>query len=59
MPDGAGRFEIKDVPAGEWTVRVWYLDGWIVRPDDKITVGSSKVEVNPKVPATYPRKAGA
>lgn len=27
--DRRGQFEIKDVPEGKWTVKVWYRDGWL------------------------------
>jgi hypothetical protein len=56
-PDARGNFEIANVPEGDWTVRVWYDDGWIDRPDDKITVGAKRTEVNPKLPPGLPRKA--
>lgn len=56
-PDARGNFEIDNVPEGDWTVRVWYDDGWVERPDDKITVGSKRTEVNPRLPPGLPRKA--
>lgn len=59
VPDGKGEFEIKDVPEGEWMVRVWFDDGWIERPDDKITVGSKRTEINPKLPSGLPRVGAA
>lgn len=29
LVDDRGRFEIKGVPAGTWTVKLWYRDGWV------------------------------
>jgi len=57
VPDDKGRFEIADVPPGEWTVRVYYATGWIDQLDDKVTVGPKKVEHNPKLPPGLPVKA--
>ncbi len=56
VPDARGGFEIPDVPAGEWTVRVWYDRGWVDRVDDKITVGGKRTEINPKLPSGLPIK---
>jgi hypothetical protein len=53
-PDASGRFEIADVPAGAYTVRIWYRDGWIDRSDDAITVAAGRKEINPKVPPGFP-----
>jgi hypothetical protein len=33
-----GKFEIKDVATGSWKVRVWYADGWLDAPPQKIEV---------------------
>lgn len=35
-PDGS--FEIPDVPAGKWTVKMWYRDGWLRVSPQTITV---------------------
>ena len=36
--DRRGRFEIKDVPEGNWKVKVWYRDGWIEGVEQTIEV---------------------
>lgn len=52
-PDDSGRFEIDNVPAGSYKVKVWYRDGWLSRDDETITVGAKgKTDVNPKIPAS-------
>ncbi|MBK9030204.1 MAG: hypothetical protein IPL61_02495 [Myxococcales bacterium] len=68
-PDAAGKFELADVPAGDWTVRVYYAPrnlargtaaptpaGWIERADDTITVGSKRTDVTVKLPPALPVK---
>ncbi len=51
-PDDGGKFEIDNVPAGSYKVRVWYGDNWLQREDETINVGAKgKTEVNPKIPA--------
>lgn len=51
-PDEAGRFEIADIPAGNYKVKIWYRTGWLQRPDDPIAVGAkAKTELNPKLRA--------
>jgi hypothetical protein len=47
--NGKGEFTLDDVPAGHWTVRIWYKDGWLERTDDAIDVGKGKTSVDPKV----------
>lgn len=59
VPDAKGAFDIDNVPEGDWTVKVWFDDGWIARPDEKITVGSKRTEVNPKLPPGLPRVSAA
>jgi hypothetical protein len=49
--DATGKFELPDVPAGRFTVRVWYRDGWLDRTDETIDVGKGKITVDPRIPA--------
>jgi hypothetical protein len=69
LPDASGKFEFADVPAGEWTVRVFYAPrnlaraaaaptpaGWIDRTDDKVTIGAKKSELTLKLPPALPVK---
>ncbi len=50
LPDAAGKFAFPDVPAGTWTLRVFYGTGWIDRPDDKLTVETRRLTINPTLP---------
>jgi hypothetical protein len=52
-PDETGHFNIDNVPAGNYKLKVWYANGWIERPDDVVEVGAKgKTEFNPKIPAS-------
>ena len=33
-----GKFEFKDVPEGNWKVRIWYRDGWLDAPEQSVEV---------------------
>lgn len=56
-PDDTGRFEVTDIPPGEYKLKIWYRDGWLERPDDAVTVGQKgKSEFNPKVASLAPPK---
>ncbi|RMH42538.1 MAG: hypothetical protein D6689_07860 [Deltaproteobacteria bacterium] len=45
-----GAFEIPDVPAGTWTVRVWYEDGWLKMKPQRISVSRRGATVNIRLP---------
>lgn len=52
-----GRFELPDVPEGDYKLRIFYKDNWIDRPDEAVHVpAKGKAEVSVKVPAGYPLK---
>jgi hypothetical protein len=52
-----GKFEISDVPAGSYKLRVFYKDNWIDRPDDTVTVDKKTDKLGSfKVPKDYPLK---
>jgi hypothetical protein len=56
-PDDTGRFEIADLPAGSYKLKIWYRDGWLERPADSVEVGAKgKTEFNPKVASLAPGK---
>lgn len=51
-PDESGRFEISEVPAGTYKVKIWYRTGWLQKQDDQVTVAAkAKTELNPKLRA--------
>ncbi len=56
IPDASGAFELKDVPPGQYTVKVFYRDGWIERPNETITVDAKgKVDLkNLNIPSGLP-----
>jgi len=57
-PDEAGRFEIANLPPGNYKLKIWYGDGWLDRPDDAVEVKEKgKSEFNTKVSA-YAAPAG-
>jgi Polysaccharide lyase family 4, domain II len=52
-PDESGHFQIDNIPAGNYKVKIWYRDNWLQRPDDSIDVtAKGKTELNPKVAAS-------
>lgn len=58
LVDAKGGFTIKDVPPGEYKVKVWYMDGWLDRADDSVTQDKKgDATVNPKI-AELKVKAG-
>ena len=59
LVDAKGGFTIKDVPPGEYKVKVWYMDGWLERPDDSVTQDKKgDATVNPKIAELTKAKAG-
>lgn len=51
-PDESGHFQIDNIPAGAYKVKIWYRDNWLQRPDDDVTVSAKgKTELNPKIAA--------
>lgn len=51
-PDETGRFEVSDIPTGNYKVRIWFRTDWIKRPDDQVSVAAKgKTELNPKLRA--------
>ena len=52
-PDETGRFEIADVPAGSYKLRIWYRDGWLGRHRRlrSTVTAKGKTDFNPKLPA--------
>lgn len=48
--DDSGRFELADVPEGNYKLRIFFKSQWLEGTTD-VAVGPKKTEVNPKVPA--------
>ncbi len=49
-PDEAGKFEISDVPEGNYHVKVFYKDHWLDVDQTVNVVAKGKTDINPKVP---------
>ncbi len=43
--DERGRFDISNVPPGEWRARIWYRDGWLAGADTTVQVGTKRSTV--------------
>lgn len=51
-PDEAGHFQIDNVAAGNYKVKIWYRDRWLDRPDDSVDIpAKGKIDFNPKLAA--------
>jgi hypothetical protein len=51
-PDDGGKFEIPNLPPGNYKLKIWYGDKWLERPDDSVDVkDKGKTEFNPKIDA--------
>lgn len=58
-PDDNGRFEIPNLPPGNYKLKIWYGDGWLERPEDSVNVAAKgKTEFNPKIAADALAPAG-
>lgn len=42
--DSKGEFRIEGVPAGRWTVRIWYRDGWLEGVSETVDVSARRTE---------------
>jgi hypothetical protein len=61
QPDANGKFEIKDVPNGTYTVKVWYVDHFVERGNESVTIeGKHSADLpHVSVPTGYPSAAAA
>jgi hypothetical protein len=51
-PDESGKFQIADVPAGSYKLKIWYAEGWLPGIEDPVTIkAKGATDYNPKVPA--------
>jgi hypothetical protein len=51
-PDESGHFQIDNIPAGPYKLKIWYRDSWLQRPDEAVSVAAKgKTEINPKLAA--------
>jgi hypothetical protein len=51
-PDEQGRYEIGDVPAGPYKLKIWYRDRWLEIPNGSVDVATKgKTDFNPRIPA--------
>lgn len=59
LVDGDGKYEIKGVPAGKWTVKVFYRTGWVDMRDTIVEVTAGRPTRAPtiKLPADITTKA--
>ncbi len=49
-PDESGHFQIDNLPAGSYKLKLWYDEGWIKRTDDAVVVtAKGKTDINPKI----------
>jgi hypothetical protein len=42
--DDKGEFRIEGVPAGRWTLRIWYRDGWLEGVSETLDVSARRTE---------------
>jgi hypothetical protein len=59
-----GRFEIEGVPAGTYTARIWYRDGWLTTRTERVTVSAGgrarvQVAIPPRLEVTAPNAGDA
>ena len=52
--DDSGRFEISGVPAGAWTVKLWYRDGWL-ELDERLVIDVPAAKNSPPLTIPLPR----
>jgi hypothetical protein len=59
QPDSTGKFEIKDVPSGTYTVKVWYVDHFVERGNETVTIeGKHSADLpHVSVPTGFPGAA--
>src|SRR5262249_35500375 len=43
--DRNGRFKIENVPAGRWTIKLWYRDGWANLPGRSVDVPGKDMKI--------------
>ena len=43
--DRNGRFRIENVPAGRWTIKLWYRDGWANLPGRSVDVPGKDLKI--------------
>jgi hypothetical protein len=55
--DDSGKYEIPEVPAGRWRVRVWYRSGWLDAPAITIDVSSRRTTADIPIPVDIKVKA--
>jgi hypothetical protein len=51
-PEETGRFEVTDIPAGGYKLRIWYRDGWVDGVEQTVTVtAKGRADITVKIPA--------